>query len=296
MDEHVKQMGELTALISEVKSQSTTETQRVSAQLDGLHSTMEAHTTTTKADLVDLRGRIVPSLRDKSDTIASDVQRLEAHFDEQTTALASTVQRLEDRLGNFDPTDFTRTVDCFEERLDALRVELGDTTSRPRGACIPPVDVTAGAHVSPTEAEDAMPRSPDIGGGRFAHIDPTFRPTSSRFARDTPLLDASAIRDYKPGVQCDACKRIGHDAVNCDMLAIALYIDRYTKDISATDRSTIESRWLDKYRAKLGQPGRTPRQIMRTFCDNYNITPNHLDQAMDWDCWPDSDPDELSIE
>ncbi len=32
-------------------------------------------------------------------------------------------------------------------------------------------------------------------------------------------------RAYKPGVQCDACKRIGHDAVNCDMLAIALYID-----------------------------------------------------------------------
>jgi hypothetical protein len=30
------------------------------------------------------------------------------------------------------------------------------------------------------------------------------------------------------------------------MLAIALYIDRYTKDISATERSTIESRWLDK--------------------------------------------------
>ena len=101
---------------------------------------------------------------------------------------------------------------------------------------------------------------------------------------------------FKPGVQCNACKRIGHNAVNCDMLMIALYIDRYTKDISATDRSTIESRWLDKYRAKLGQPGRTPRQIMRTFCDNYNITPNHLDQAMDWDCWPDSDPDELSIE
>ena len=97
-------------------------------------------------------------------------------------------------------------------------------------------------------------------------------------------------------MQCDTCKRIGHDAVNCDMLAIALYIDRYTKDISATDRSTIESCWLDKYRAKLGQPGRTPRQIMRTFCDNYNITPDHLDQAMDWDCWPDSDPDELSIE
>jgi hypothetical protein len=59
-------------------------------------------------------------------------------------------------------------------------------------------------------------------------------------------------RAYKPGVQCDACKRIGYNAVNCDMLAIALYIDRYIKDISATERSTIESCWLDKYRSKLG--------------------------------------------
>ena len=91
MDDHVKQMGELTALISKVKSQSTTHTQRVSAQLDGLRSTLEAHTTTTKADLVDIRGRIIPTLHDKTNTLASDVQRLEDQFGEQTSALASTV-------------------------------------------------------------------------------------------------------------------------------------------------------------------------------------------------------------
>ena len=195
MDNHVKQMGKLTALISEVKSQSTTHTQRVSAQLDGLRSTMEANTTTTKADLVDIRGRLIPNLHDKTNTLASDVQRLEAQFGEQTSALALTVQRLEDRLGNFDPTDFTLTVDCFEERLDALRVALEAKTTHPCGACIPLVDVTAGAHVSPTKADDAVPRPPDIGGGRFAHIDPTFRSSSSWFARDTPRHDASAIRD-----------------------------------------------------------------------------------------------------
>jgi hypothetical protein len=53
-------------------------------------------------------------------------------------------------------------------------------------------------------------------------------------------------RAYKPRVQCDACKRIGHDAVNCDMLAIALYIDKHTKDISDNDRSNIKSCWLEK--------------------------------------------------
>ena len=99
-------------------------------------------------------------------------------------------------------------------------------------------------------------------------------------------------RAYQPGVQCDACKRLGHNAVNCDMLAIALYIDRYVKDITDNERANIESRWIDKWKAKLGQPARTPRQVMQTYCDNFNITPDDLDQAMDWDCWPDCDHDD----
>jgi hypothetical protein len=48
--------------------------------------------------------------------------------------------------------------------------------------------------------------------------------------------------------------------------------------------------------AKLGQPARTPRQVMQTYCNNYNITPDHLDQAMDWECWPNLDHDDLNLE
>ena len=103
-------------------------------------------------------------------------------------------------------------------------------------------------------------------------------------------------REYKAGVQCDACKRPGHEAINCDMLAIALYIDRYTKDIGDDERSKVESRWLERWKAKLGQPARTPRQVMRTFCENYNITPDNLDCAMDWDCWPECDPTDSDLE
>ena len=74
------------------------------------------------------------------------------------------------------------------------------------------------------------------------------------------------------------------------MLAIALFIDRYTKqDLSATDKDVIEQQWLKHWKDKLGMPARTPRQVMRTFCDAHNITNNLLDQAMDWDCWPESD-------
>jgi len=98
-------------------------------------------------------------------------------------------------------------------------------------------------------------------------------------------------RPYKPGVQCAACKRLGHEAANCDMLAIALFIDRYTKQsLNSADKDRLEQQWLNRWKDKLGMPARTPRQVMRTYCDFNNITVDFLDEAMDWECWPDSDP------
>jgi hypothetical protein len=94
---------------------------------------------------------------------------------------------------------------------------------------------------------------------------------------------------FKTGVQCAACKQIGHEAANCDMLAIALFIDRYTnKEMSDKEKADLENRWLGHWKDKLGMPARTPRQVMHTYCEAFDITPKFLDQAMDWDCWPES--------
>ncbi len=30
---------------------------------------------------------------------------------------------------------------------------------------------------------------------------------------------------------------------------------------------------------------------MRFYCEHMNITPDTLDHAMDWDCWPEDDGD-----
>jgi hypothetical protein len=97
-------------------------------------------------------------------------------------------------------------------------------------------------------------------------------------------------RPFKPGVQCAACKQPGHEAANCNMLAIALFINRYTKkELSKTDWTDIEHKWLGCWKEKLGMPAHTPRQVMQTYCDSNNITPEFLNLAMDWDCWPESD-------
>jgi hypothetical protein len=81
--------------------------------------------------------------------------------------------------------------------------------------------------------------------------------------------------------------RVGHEASSCDMLAIALFLDIYVKHSLCDDvRRTIESTWVARWKEKLGQPQRSPSQVMKAYCDNLDISPGHLDLAMDWDCWP----------
>ena len=83
MDDHWRSIAEIKTDIAEVKATATTQTDRFTAQLNGLRATTDMTTTALRTDINDLRGRIIPSLR------------------EQATSITSSVQRLEDRL-NFD--------------------------------------------------------------------------------------------------------------------------------------------------------------------------------------------------
>ncbi len=74
------------------------------------YETVDATNTTIKSDIVDIRGRIVPDLR------------------EHTNAIAANVQRLKDPFGSFVATNLSMTVSCIEERLDAFRTEFDEYT------------------------------------------------------------------------------------------------------------------------------------------------------------------------
>ena len=75
-------------------------------------------------------------------------------------------------------------------------------------------------------------------------------------------------------------------AKHCDMLATAICLERYMKhDLSASVRDAIEKDWLDRWKALLGDPDRTPRQIMHAYVEDLDITVAHLDNEMEWDCW-----------
>jgi hypothetical protein len=93
--------------------------------------------------------------------------------------------------------------------------------------------------------------------------------------------------DLNPTVVCDACRRTGHVAANCDVLAIALFIEKYKKDLSPDVKDRIELDWLARWRGSLGNPNRKPRRVMKAYLDLMDMTMDDLDDQMCWECWPD---------
>ena len=84
-------------------------------------------------------------------------------------------------------------------------------------------------------------------------------------------------------------------AKHCDMLATAICLERYMKqDMSAAIRDSIEKEWLDRWKERLGNPTQTPRQILRAYVEELDITVAGLDDAMEWENWDNSNPDDGS--
>jgi hypothetical protein len=97
-------------------------------------------------------------------------------------------------------------------------------------------------------------------------------------------------RTWDPDITCAACKRCGHPASNCDMLAMALFLDKYVKGtMSHSDQDKIETAWLQRWKDKLGNLSRLLCKIMKAYLDYMDISMEVLDEQMDWDCWPVDD-------
>jgi hypothetical protein len=96
---------------------------------------------------------------------------------------------------------------------------------------------------------------------------------------------------------CDACRRTGHVAANCDVLAIALFIQKYKRDLSTDVKDKIETDWVARWRLAIGNPTKKPRRVMKTYLDLLDITMDDLDNQMCWDCWPDdNDVDDVAAD
>jgi hypothetical protein len=115
------------------------------------------------------------------------------------------------------------------------------------------------------------------------------RGSTRRPARDGPR-DRYAWPDHNRwqwdlDITCVACKCRGHPAANCDMLAMALFLEKYNRLINSADRDKIEAAWLQWWKDNLGNPSRLPRKVMKAYLDYMDILAEMLDDQMDWECW-----------
>lgn len=76
MDDHWRSIVEIKSTMEEAHLAVTKQTDRLTAQLDGHRATTDQTTKALRVDLNDLRGRIIPSLREQSTSIATSVQLL----------------------------------------------------------------------------------------------------------------------------------------------------------------------------------------------------------------------------
>jgi len=95
-------------------------------------------------------------------------------------------------------------------------------------------------------------------------------------------------RKWDPDLICDACHRSGHIAAQCDMLTIAIFIEKYKKEASA-DTKDIKEAWLARWKSKLGNPSKKPHCIMKAYIDYLESTVDAVDEQMCWECWPEDD-------
>jgi len=80
------------------------------------------------------------------------------------------------------------------------------------------------------------------------------------------------------------------------MLAIAIFVEKHRNSLSDREKLAIEDKWISRWKDKIGQPTRTPRQVMRAYCEELDISPDHLAQAIVWDCCPASDDSSIDFE
>jgi len=150
----------------------------------------------------------------------------------------------------------TRIGDRAHRRDDSDRSRRHDNSDHSRTVRFPPT------HGTPEHPRDNGGRS-QHGPGRLARPDRNRRP-------------------YMKDIQCAACRRVGHVAKHCNMLATAICLEKYMKrDLSPSLLDQVEKEWLDRWKEKLDNPIPTPRQVLRSYVADLGISVSDLDAAME---------------
>jgi hypothetical protein len=157
--------------------------------------------------------------------------------------------------------------------------QVARTNAGGRGDRPPPRD-GHGSH-EPFGARPAY-TCPFVQGGRGGGRPPPNAPQWGRYAR--PNHNKSK---WDPCIICDACRHTRHKAASCDMLAMAIFLEKYKRETSDNTTNKVETEWLACWKGDLGNPSRKPWRVMKAYLDLLDMTVDDLDDQMCWECWPD---------
>ena len=173
------------------------------------------------------------------------------------------------------------------EHRNASRLGGGDYDTGPRTR-----DNTTTGY--PQYSDPGRQRPPGIL--RTPNRTTTAQPSRARFPPPTrgSLPNPSQTRRPFVNTQCPACGKTGHTTQTCDMLAMAISLRRFLRDQVSTDMMTkIEEDWLAKHRERLQQTdSHTPRQILRAYADDKDLTVADINDQIDWNAWDMDAPDD----
>jgi hypothetical protein len=83
---------------------------------------------------------------------------------------------------------------------------------------------------------------------------------------------------------CQGCGWFGHEAVQCDQLAVFLYLKQYLA--GSIDKATLlaaELSWVEQNKKWLGSDKASyPSKIAMAYLEDMGITKSQLDEALDW--------------
>ena len=83
---------------------------------------------------------------------------------------------------------------------------------------------------------------------------------------------------------CAACGKYGHEAVRCDMLGMAVFIQRYsTKRENADAIKEAENRWMERNKPFLPRDSRSPGTILANYCAEMGFDDTQVEDELDWD-------------
>jgi hypothetical protein len=104
-------------------------------------------------------------------------------------------------------------------------------------------------------------------------------PKTSSARRGTP----SSVRPTRYEGNCAACGKWGHQAVTCDMLAMAVFLKKYSA-VKTNSRAIqdAEHAWMEKNK-KWIPPNTAPRTLLTRYCDLVHLPVDQVDEELDWD-------------